>query len=267
MLGAIIGDIVGSRYEFNNIKTKQFPLFSNRCFFTDDSVMTLAIAEAVMACDGNYQDLSEKAVEYMQRIGRRYGDCGYGGRFFDWMFSKNPKPYGSYGNGAGMRVSSVAWAARSLEECIEMSHAVTEVTHNHPEGIKGAEAIAVCTYLALHGTGKEEIRKYVNDHYYTLDFCLDGIRSTYRFNETCMDTIPQAIEAFLEAEDFEDAIRNAISIGGDSDTLGACTGAIAEAFFGIPEWIRDEAQQFLDRQLSDILIDFEDEFPPKIMEQ
>ena len=145
-----------------------------------------------------------------------------------------------------------------------MSRAVTEVTHNHPEGIKGAEAIAVCTYLALHGAGKEEIRKYVNDHYYTLDFTLDGIRGTYRFNETCMDTIPQAIEAFLEAEDFEDAIRNAISIGGDSDTLGACTGAIAEAFFGIPEWIRDEAQQFLDRQLSDILIDFEDEFPPKI---
>ncbi len=267
MLGAIIGDIVGSRYEFNNIKTKQFPLFSSRCFFTDDSVMTLAIAEAVMACDGNYQDLSEKAIEYMHRIGRRYAGCGYGGRFYGWLLSKNPKPYGSYGNGAGMRVSSIAWAARSLEECIEMSRAVTEVTHNHPEGIKGAEAIAVCTYLALHGAGKEEIRKYVNDHYYTLDFCLDEIRSTYRFNETCMDTIPQAIEAFLEAEDFEDAIRNAISIGGDSDTLGACTGAIAEAFFGIPEWIRDEAQQFLERQLSDILIDFEDEFPPKITEQ
>jgi type I restriction enzyme M protein len=163
-----------------------------------------------------------------------------------------------------MRTSACGFIAESLEEALELSKRCAAVTHNHPEGIKGGEAIAVCTYLALHGAGKAEIRRYVNDHYYTLDFTLDGIRSTYRFNETCMDTIPRAIEAFLEAEDFEDAIRNAISIGGDSDTLGACTGAIAEAFFGIPEWIRDEAQQFLDRQLSDILIDFEDEFPPKI---
>ena len=266
MLGAIIGDIVGSRYEFNNIKTKQFPFFSKHCFFTDDTVMTVAIAEAVLACDGKYDDLREKTVEYMQRIGRQYPDCGYGGRFFGWMFSSNPKPYNSYGNGAGMRVSAVAWAAGSLKECIEMSHAVTDVTHNHPEGIKGGEAIAACTYLALHGATKDEIRKYVESHYYKLDFTLDEIRSTYRFNETCQDTIPQAIEAFLEAKDFEDSIRNAISIGGDSDTLGACTGAIAEAFFGIPDLLRDEAMAHLDQTLEEIVIEFEDEFPPKIAE-
>ena len=266
MLGAVIGDIVGSRYEFRNIKSKQFSFFSGKCHFSDDSVMTLAIAEAIMACEGKYEQLGEKAVEYMQMIGRNYPNCGYGGRFYRWMFSTEPKPYGSYGNGAAMRVSAVAWAARSLKECIEMSRAVTEVTHDHPEGIKGAEAIAVCTYLALHGAGKEEIRKYVNTHYYPLDFTLDEIRDAYSFDVSCMGTVPQAIEAFLEAKNYEDAIRNAVSIGGDSDTLAACTGAIAEAFFGIPDLIRAEALSFLDEKLSDILIDFEDEYPPKITE-
>lgn len=264
MLGAIIGDIVGSRFEWHNIKKKEFRFFDLRCFFTDDSVMTLAVAMAILDCNGDLERLPDQTVKCMQEVGRPYPHCGYGGRFRHWMYSDDPKPYGSYGNGAGMRVSAVAWAARSLQECIAMSEAVTKVTHNHPEGIKGAEAIAVSTYLALHGSSKDEIRNHVQSHYYPLDFTLDEIRDTYRFNETCQKTVPQAIEAFLESTDFEDAIRNAISIGGDSDTLAACTGAIAEAFYGIPEGKREVAKDYLDLPLRKILESFEQAFPPKI---
>ena len=266
MLGAIIGDIVGSRFEWDNIKSKEFGFFDRRCFFTDDSVMTLAVAKAILDCCGDPGRLSDQAVRCMQKIGRPYPDCGYGGRFYGWIYSDDPKPYNSYGNGAGMRVSAVAWAARDLETCIAMSEAVTAVTHNHPEGIKGAEAIAVATYLALHGATKEEIRAQIRQRYYPLDFTLDEIREDYAFNETCQETIPQAIEAFLESTDFEDAIRNAISIGGDSDTLAACTGAIAEAYYGIPESLRTRAKRYLDRRLLSVLESFEQAFPPKIAE-
>ena len=264
MLGAIIGDIAGSRFEWHNIKKKEFRFFDLRCFFTDDSVMTLAVAKAILDCNGDWDRLSDQTIKCMQEVGRPYPHCGYGGRFRHWMYSDDPKPYGSYGNGAGMRVSAVAWAARSLEECIAMSEAVTKVTHNHPEGIKGAEAIAVATYLALHSASKNEIRDYVESHYYLLNFTLDEIRAGYSFNETCQGTIPQAIEAFLESTDFEDAIRNAISIGGDSDTLAACTGAIAEAFYGIPAGKREVAKDYLDIPLLAILESFEQAFPPKI---
>ena len=256
MLGAIIGDIVGSIYEFHNHRSKDFPLFTKRNFFTDDSVMTLSIAKALIMAKDDYSDLSELTVKYMQEIGGNYPYCGYGGHFFHWIFSDDPKPYGSYGNGAAMRVSACGDIAKSIDEAKLLSKKVTEVTHNHYEGLKGAEATAVCIYLARHGYKKEDIRKYVNDNYYKLDFKLDDIRLTYRFNETCQGTVPQAIEAFLESTSFEDAIRNAISIGGDSDTLAAITGGIAEAYYGIPDDIKEQALSYLDERLLNIYNEF-----------
>ena len=257
MLGAIVGDIVGSIYEFHNIKTKDFELFSDDCFFTDDSIMTIAIAKAILVCKGNYTNLSDKAIYYMKKIGRQYPYCGYGGRFFDWIFSDDSDAYNSFGNGAAMRVSCCGDIANSIEEAKDLSKKVTAITHDHPEGIKGAEATSVAIYLARHGKSKDEIRNYINKYYYDLDFTLDEIRQDYKFDETCQGTVPQAIECFLESTDFEDAIRNAISIGGDSDTMGAITGGIAEAFYGIPDDIREEAVSYLDYELEDILDEFE----------
>lgn len=264
MLGAIIGDIVGSRFEWNNIKRKEFEFLNYRCSVTDDSIMSLAIAQAILASGGNFDNLGELAVSCMQEIGRFYPSCGYGGLFNTWMFSDNPQPYNSFGNGAAMRVSACGFAAGSLKEAIELSKKVTEVTHNHPEGIKGAEATAVAIYLARSGSNILEIRDYINKHYYPMNFTLDGIRNTYSFNETCQETVPQAIMAFLESTGFEDAIRNAISIGGDSDTLAAITGSIAEAYYGIPTDIRKTALTYLDERLLKILIDFENKYPPQL---
>jgi type I restriction enzyme M protein len=264
MLGAIIGDIIGSRFEWNNIKTKEFDLLADRCEFTDDSVMSLAIAAALLAWDGgDYDRLGELAVQSMRDIGQPYPHCGYGGRFARWMYEDDPCPYNSFGNGAAMRVSACGWVARSLDEARLLSRAVTDVTHNHPEGIKGAEATAVCVFLARTGKSIPEIRGYVDRHYYLMDFTLDGIRANYTFNETCQDTVPQAIMAFLESTDFEDAIRNAISIGGDSDTLAAITGSIAEAYYGIPDDIRQRALKFLDERLLAILTAFENRYPSR----
>ena len=202
MLGAIIGDIAGSRFEWNNIKSKDFDLFTAGCFFTDDSVMTIAIADALIRAKGNLEILSEYAVESMQLIGRPFPYCGYGGSFYHWMYSDNPKPYGSYGNGAAMRVSACGFVAKSLEEAKALSKAVTEVTHNHPEGIKGAEATAVAIYLARSGYSIEEIQQHISTKYYPMDFTLDEIKDTYEFNETCQDTVPQALKAFFESLDF-----------------------------------------------------------------
>ncbi len=253
MIGAIIGDIVGSRFEWNNIKSKDFDLLTAGCFFTDDSVMTIAVADAIMRANGDTAILSEFAVESMQLIGRPFPDCGYGGSFYHWMYSDNPKPYGSYGNGAAMRVSACGFWAKSLDEAKELSKAVTSVTHNHPEGIKGAEATAVAIYLARSGHSIGEIQKHIDSKYYPMDFTLDEIRDTYEFNETCQNTVPQALKAFFESLDFEDAIRNAISIGGDSDTLAAITGGIAEAYYGIPDNIQAKALKYLDEDLLDIV--------------
>lgn len=260
MLGAIIGDIVGSRFEWDNIKTKEFDFLTYKCSVTDDSIMSLAVAKAIVQCDGDYSALSKNAVKYMQEIGRPYPFCGYGGMFRQWMYSDDPKPYGSYGNGAAMRVSACGFAATSMAEAIELSRKVTEVTHNHPEGIKGAEATAVAIYMARTGSSILEIRDYINNNYYPMNFTLDGIRDSYSFNETCQDTVPQAIMAFLESENFEDAIRNAISIGGDSDTLAAITGGIAEAYYGIPAEIRKHALTFLDELQLSVLNEFEAKF-------
>lgn len=256
MIGTIIGDIVGSRFEWNNIKSKDFDLFTVGCFFTDDSVMTIAVADALIRAKGNLEILSKYAVESMQLIGRPFPDCGYGGSFYHWMYSDNPKPYGSYGNGAAMRVSACGFVAKSLEEAKALSKAVTEVTHNHPEGIKGAEATVVAIYLARSGYSIEEIQQHISTKYYPMDFTLDEIRDTYEFNETCQNTVPQALKAFFESLDFEDAVRNAISIGGDSDTLAAITGGIAEAYYGVPQDIKDKALKYLDEDLLQIVNHF-----------
>jgi len=249
MIGAIIGDIVGSRYEFNNHRSKEFELFSGRCFFTDDTVMTLAVAKALKKSGGNAEALPELTVEAMQKIGRNYPDCGYGGKFGRWVFSSDPKPYNSFGNGAAMRISPVGMFSSDIGEAKRLSYAVTSVTHNHPEGIKGAESVAVAMALARQGKTKEEIKNYIAENYYKIDFTLDGIRSSYRFNETCQDTVPQAFEAFFESENFEDAIRNAISVGGDSDTLAAITGSVAEAYYGVPRDMEKAALAYLDGAL------------------
>lgn len=261
MLGAIIGDIVGSRFEFNNHRSKEFELFATGCFVTDDSIMTLAIAKAIMEATktkdsegiGHYDDfparLSDLTVKYMQEIGRKYPNCGFGGMFYKWVFSHDPKPYNSFGNGAAMRVSSVGFFAQSEEDAEHLAETVTAVTHNHEEGIKGAKATAVAIYLARKGANKNEIRQRIIRDYYPLDFKIDDIRATYRFNETCQETVPQAIECFLEATSFEDAIRTAISLGGDSDTIAAITGAIAEAYYGVPDDIKEKALAYLDEEL------------------
>lgn len=264
ILGAIIGDIFGSRFEWHNHRSKDFDLMPSDCFFTDDSIMSLAVCDALMRCKPDFSNLSEQAVTSMQTIGRPYPYSGYGGRFLDWMYSDHPRPYNSFGNGAAMRVSGCGYVANSLEEAKALSRAVTEVTHNHPEGLKGAEATAVAVCLARTGKTKDEIRKYITENYYPIDFTLVEIRDTYRFNETCQDTVPQAMEAFFESTDFEDAIRNAISVGGDSDTLAAITGSIAEAYYGVPEDIRNKAEEFLDDRLSGILKEFEHRFPAKV---
>ena len=257
MIGAIIGDIVGSRFEWDNHRSKDFELFTPKCFATDDSIMSLAIAEALMRAKPDFSDLSAQAVRCMQEVGRPYPDCGYGGRFSEWMYSDDPQPYHSFGNGAAMRVSACGLVAKSVEEAKALSRAVTIVTHDHPEGLKGAEATAVAIYMGKSGAPMAEIRARVEEEYYSLDFTLDAIRDTYRFNETCQQTVPQALEAFFESVDFEDAIRNAISIGGDSDTLAAITGGVAGAYYGVPEALSRVARGYLDARLRGILERFE----------
>lgn len=245
MIGAIIGDIVGSRFEFDNYRKKDFELFTDDCFPTDDSIMTVAVGKAILECEGDYTHLSERAIECMQELGRPYPDCGFGGSFYDWIYAEHPQPYNSFGNGAAMRVSGAGYAARTLDEAKELAYKVTAVSHNHPEGIKGAEAVAVAIYLARHGKTKDEIRAYIGGNYYKIDFTLDEIRPTYEFNETCQNTVPQAFAAFFEADGFEDTIRNAISVGGDSDTLAAIAGSIAEAFYGVPLHLHERAESYL----------------------
>ncbi len=231
------------------------------CYFTDDTVMTLALAEAIMKWreggDSSYAALSEEAIKSMRDFGQRHPGAGYGGSFWCWLRDDDPKPYNSWGNGAAMRVSACGWAGSTLDEVTAMSRAVTEVTHNHPEGIKGAEATAVATFLARTGKSKDEIRAVVVRDYYPLDFTLDEIRPTYEFDVSCQGSVPQALEAFFESTSFEDAIRNAISIGGDSDTIGAICGAVAGAFYGVPDDVRAKAETFLTPHLLEVLHGFE----------
>lgn len=250
LFGAIIGDIVGSKYEFDNIRTKNFEFFDEDMFYTDDTVMSIAIYQALKRTyKDNYNNLSYEVTKQMQLYGRIYSQCSYGCRFADWIFSNNPMPYNSFGNGSAMRVSSVAYFAKSLDEAKELSKRVSEITHNHPEGIKGAEATAVAIYMALNKYSKEEIKKYIEDNYYSMNFNYETLKKTYAFNETCQDTVPQALYCFFESKNFEDAIRIGISIGGDSDTLCAITGAVSEAYYGIPEDMKMTALSYLDDHL------------------
>ena len=249
MLGALIGDTIGSVYEFHNIKTTEFPLFSSKSTFTDDSVMTMAVAEWLLKGKERTMDDLEDA---MVSLARRFPNRGYGGGFYRWLFFPNElrsydgqrsdglrHPYGSFGNGSAMRVSAVGWFYDTLEETEFWAKKSAEITHNHPEGIKGAQATAAAIYMARMGSTKEDIREYIVSRYgYDLSRTCDEIRPTYRFNETCQGTVPQAIVAFLESTDFESCIRLGVSLGGDTDTLCAIAGAIAEAFYGsIPEQI------------------------------
>ena len=263
MLGAIVGDIVGSIYEFNNIKHKNFLLFTANNFFTDDSVMTFAIYSALKKCKGNYKSLSKLAIKQMKQFGKLYPNSSkisYGTSFANWLNSKNPQPYNSFGNGSAMRVSPVAYFAKTEEEVKSLSKIVTEVTHNHPEGVKGAEATAMAIFLALQKNNKEEIKRYIETTYYSLNFNYSDLIENYTFNETCQNTVPQAIYCFLISNSFEDAVRTAISIGGDSDTLCAITASIAEAFYGVPENIEISALNYLDKRLTKLLLSFKKTF-------
>ena len=279
MFGAIVGDIIGSVYEWNNIKTKDFPLFRMGSRYTDDTVMTCAVAEGIMN-GGNRDDF----IDAFKKYGRMYPHAGYGGRFKKWLFSEDREPYYSYGNGSAMRVSPCAW----IMDCSftartglwpsngrKMAERSAAVTHNHPEGIKGAMAVTDAIFMARCCFGgwygefespaghdpvdyKKRMREYIEQEYgYDLSGSLDRIRSYYTFNSSCQGSVPQAIMAFLESTDFEDAIRNAVSIGGDSDTIAAIAGSIAEAAYGIPERIREKAWDRLDEPLQDVLLRWE----------
>ena len=243
MLGAILGDIVGSPYEFdhNNYKHKDFPLLSEKSHFTDDTVMTVAVARGLIAGKGIPERTFEETKSEMRIWGEKYPHAGYGGMFRRWLHAENPNPYGSFGNGSAMRVSAAGWLFDTLDKTLEMAKVTAEVTHNHPEGIKGAQATAAAIFLARTGHSKPEIKQYVEQTFgYDLNRTCDEIRPTYHHVETCQETVPEAIIAFLESVSFEDALRNAVSLGGDSDTLACITGGIAEAFYGMPQELRDE---------------------------
>ncbi len=250
MLGAIVGDIVGSIYEFNNHHSKDFPLFGGACDFTDDTVLTIAVADCLLS-NGNY-------AEYIKNYARKYPNRGYGGRFAQWIRFESMEPYNSWGNGSAMRVSSIGFAYDDWESVMNEAKRSAEVTHNHPEGIKGAQATAIAIYLARTGQSKEQIKQAIaNTFKYDLNRTVDEIRPVYEFNESCQETVPEAIIAFLESTDFEDAIRNAISLGGDSDTLACITGGIAEAFYGgVPEDIANQALSYLDNDMRTVVEKF-----------
>lgn len=254
--GAIIGDIVGSRFEHNNCKNKEFSLFRNGCRVTDDSVMTLAIAKAITEANGIYDNLDKVAIANMVEVGRKYQQCGFGKTFFDWIKTDNHEPYNSYGNGAAMRVSAIGKVSQTEEEVKLLSKKVTEVSHNHPDGIKGAEAVAMMIFLIRKGFNKSQLKDRFEKEYYPLDFIMNDLQKNYKFKISCAETVPQAFVSFLESINFEDAIRNAISIGGDSDTIGAICGSMAAEYYGIPKSIMKESSKYLDDYLEDIFITF-----------
>lgn len=258
MYGAILGDIIGSPYEFDmGDKSKNFPLFSEESYFTDDSIMTLAVAEAFMDAPDNDEVIRQQIIESMQKWGHRYPGAGYGVRFCGWLDSANPQPYNSFGNGSAMRVSSVSWLYHDLDTVRRMARLSAEVTHNHPEGIKGAEATAVAIYLARTGSSKAEIKAYIESTFqYDLSRTCDEIRLTYYHVESCQETVPEAITAFLEGDSFEDVIRTAVSLGGDCDTLTCIAGSIAEGFYGVPDKLKLECENRLSADLLAVLQSF-----------
>ena len=255
--GAVIGDIVGSIYEFSNIKTKKFPFFPMNGYITDDSCMTIAVADALMKWKYDGGDLQQLTIQSMRQIGFKHPNMGYGFVFAKWLFNKESEPYNSWGNGAAMRVSAVGWIGNSITEVKRLSYMVTAVSHDHIEGIKGAEATAVCVYLARMGKDKNEIAKYITDNYYDWCSSVAGLQANYSWDGSCQGTVPPALQCFFESENFEDAIRNAISIGGDSDTIGAITGAVAGAYYGIPKEMIETARKYVPDDLLTIIDKFE----------
>ena len=258
MLGAIFGDIVGSVYEFENTNDYDFRLLSRWSRPTDDSYMTLAVAKALMETEGQDDDTVREAVtREMHDIGRRYPGAGYGGRFRVWLMSDDPRPYNSYGNGSAMRVSAAGWLYDTLEETLHAAKLTAEPTHGHPEGIKGAQAIAAAIFMARTGATKGEIKEYISDTFdYDLSRTLDEIRPGYAFYEICQKSVPEAIIAFLEGNDYEDVIRLAVSLGGDSDTIACMAGSIAEAFYGMPDEYKEEVMNRLPEPMQGIANDF-----------
>ena len=257
LFGAIIGDIVGSIYEFRNIKTKDFPFFPMNGYITDDSCMTIAVAKALMDWKQNGGDLQELTINSMREIGFKHPNMGYGFGFAKWLFNKESEPYNSWGNGAAMRISAVGWIGQSITEVKRLSYMVTAITHDHIEGIKGAEATAVAIFLARTGKSKDEIAKYITENYYDWCSSVAELQENYSWDGSCQGTVPPALQCFFESESFEDAVRNAISIGGDSDTIGAITGSIAEAFYGIPDDMIEKAKSYIPEDLMLIITEFE----------
>lgn len=254
MLGAIIGDIAGSIYEFNNIKTEDFTPFEGKCFFTDDTVMTVAVADALMSGKRDPKKTEACMIKSMKKFGKSYPNAGYGGRFSAWLLNPDPKPYDSFGNGSAMRVSPVAWYFHSLEKVQQFAEISAKVTHDHPEGIKGASAVATAIFMARNGRDKDYIKRYIElKYHYDFSKTLDEIRPSYNFDETCQGTVPVAFEVFFEAESFEDTLKKAISMGGDSDTLAAIACSIAEGFYPIPKELKEKALAVLDRKILSML--------------
>lgn len=257
MLGAIIGDIAGSRFEFRNIHTKNFELFGEGCHPTDDTIMTIAVADAVYHWrkdgSGEYKKLSEYAEKAMRSWGLRYPDAGYGANFSEWLNNPGMKAYNSAGNGAAMRISPVGDAAETIDECIAMSRAVTEITHNHPDGIKGAEATALQIFLARHGKNIEYLRQYEEAHYYPIDHDFDALYESYEPSFCCDMTCQPAFICVYQASGFVDAIKRSISIGGDSDTIAAIAGGIAEAYWGISDDIKNTGLSYLNREMRAVI--------------
>lgn len=259
MYGAILGDIIGSPYEFDmGGKTKDFPLFSKDSSFTDDTVMTIAVAEALMDAPEDEDSIRQRLIHFMQVWGHRYPDAGYGIRFGRWLRNSNPQPYNSFGNGSAMRVSAIGWLYHDLETVRRMARLSAEVTHNHPEGIKGAEATAAAIFLGRTGHSKAESKAYIEENFqYDLSRTCDEIRPDYRHVESCQETVPEAITAFLEGDSFEDVIRTAVSLGGDCDTLTCIAGSIAEGFYGVPEDLKRECMEKLDPEIVKVVEAFD----------
>lgn len=263
MYGAIAGDIIGSRFEFDRgDRTKEFALFAPACSFTDDTVMTLAVAEALMKSTSyrgkgglDEEEIRRETIACMRKWGHRYPDAGYGGRFWRWLFTaRDPKPYGSWGNGSAMRVSAAGWLFDTVELTRQAARATAAVTHDHPEGIKGAECTAAVIFLARTGHSKAVIRAYVELEFgYDLSETLDQLRARHAHDESCMDSLPKALTSFFEGKDYEDTVRNAVSLGGDTDTLAAIAGAMAEGMYGMPEDIWARAQAYLPEDEDNIL--------------
>lgn len=258
MLGAITGDTIGKPYEFNNVKNKDFLFFKDGSGFTDDTITTCGIAKASL----NYYKIKDieqfrkDCIEYLYTYGNKYFYVGYGQMYRVWLKSVDKLPYNSFGNGSAMRTSSVSYVAETLEEAELLAEVQASVTHNHTEGIKGAQAVAGSIWLLLHGYSKDDVKKYVESKYYKLNFTLDEIRPNYKFDVTCMGSVPQCIVSFLESTSFEDTIRNAISIGGDSDTIAAIAGSLAECYYGIPKEIEEVIISYLDDDLLELVCDF-----------